>query len=374
MATPNSVNESVIQVMSDVIRDHHFDVICVILIYLRSMKSGRRGFSTDIRRRYSFNRRIPQQVRYINRLLRVSDVACLENLRLDRNAFGRLCIMLRQIGDVVDGYTVSKYVHAVLKAVLKLHRTFWVVPEPVADDCKDHRWKWFKGCVGALDGTYINVQVPNGDKPRYRSRKGQICTNTLAACDRNMRFVYVLAGWGGSAGDARVLRDAVNRENGFRVPIGNYYLCDNGYANCEGFLTPYKSVRYHPREIFNMRHTRARNVIERAFAVLKMRWGILRSASYYPMTIQTQLILACFLLHNYARSSMPVDPLELLEDEEDDDIVTEVESQNVQGNYIESVEPSNAWTHMRDNLAGSMWDETSARSSGDVVRACSVVA
>ncbi|XP_047949468.1 uncharacterized protein LOC125195352 [Salvia hispanica] len=419
MATPNSVNESVIQVMSDVIRDHHFDVICVILIYLRSMKRGRRGFSTDIRRRYSFNPRIPQQVCYINRLLRVSDVACLENLRLDRNAFGRLCIMLRQTGDVVDGryasvdeqvamflgilahhkkvrvvkfehwqsgYIVSKYVHAVLKAVLKLHRTFWVVPEPVADD---HQWKWFKGCVGALDGTYINVQVPNGDKPRYRSRKGQICTNTLAACDHNMRFVYVLAGWEGSAGDARVLPDAVNRENGFRVPIGNYYLCDNGYANCEGFLTPYKSVRYHlqewapgtgtgapqnPREIFNMRHTRARNVIERAFAFLKMRWGILRSASYYPMTIQTQLILACFLLHNYSRSAMPMDPLELLADEEDDDIVTEVESQNVQGNYIESVEPSNAWTHMRDNLAGSMWDETNARSSGDVVRACSVVA
>ena len=82
-----------------------------------------------------------------------------------------------------------------------------------------------QGCVGALDGTYINVQVPNGDKPRYRSRKGQICTNTLAACDHNMRFVYVLAGWEGSAGDARVLPDAVNRENGFRVPIGMNAHC-----------------------------------------------------------------------------------------------------------------------------------------------------
>lgn len=32
------------------------------------------------------------------------------------------------------------------------------------------------------------------------------------------------------------------------VLIGNYYLCDNGYANCEGFLTPFKSVRYHLKE------------------------------------------------------------------------------------------------------------------------------
>lgn len=96
---------------------------------------------------------------------------------MDRNAFGTLCIMLRQTGDVVDGlyvkveeqvamflgilahhkkvrvvkflhwrsgYTVSKYVHAVLRVVIKLHRTFWVVPEVVDDDCEDHRWKWFK--------------------------------------------------------------------------------------------------------------------------------------------------------------------------------------------------------------------------------------
>ncbi|XP_042067358.1 uncharacterized protein LOC121810673 [Salvia splendens] len=199
---------------------------------------------------------------------------------MDTNAFGRLCIMLQQTGDVVDGrwfehwrsgYTVSKYVHVVLRAVIKLHRRFWVVPDAVGDDCEDHRWKWFKGCLGALNGTYINVQVPNADKPRYRSRKGRICTNTLAACDRSTRFVYILAGWEGSAGDARVLRDAVNREYGFKVPR--------------------------------------------------------------------------------------VDPLDALADVYDEDLVAEADDPNVPGEYIDSVEPSNAWTQMRDNLAGSMWDE-----------------
>ncbi|XP_042067424.1 uncharacterized protein LOC121810744 [Salvia splendens] len=383
MASRRAMNEMIIQVMTDIIRDHQFDIICVILIYLRSIRRGRRFSPLDLRKSYSYIRRMPQQVRHMNRLTGVSDVSCLENLRMDRNSFGRLCIMLRQTGDVVDGryvtveeqvamflgilahhkkvrvvkfnhwrsgYTVSKSVHVVLRAVIKLHRTFWVVPEAVDDDCEDHKWKWFKGCLGALDGTYINIQVPSVDKPRYRSRKGQICTNTLAACDRSMRFVYVLAGWEGSAEDARVLRDAVNRENGFKVPRGKYYLCDNGYANCEGFLTPFKSVRYHlkewgpaagapqnPREIFNMRHTRARNVIERAFAVLKMRWGILRSACYYPVKIQTQLILACFLLHNYARTAMPVDPLDQLSDVNDDQIVAESDDPNVEGEYIDSI-------------------------------------
>ena len=35
-----------------------------------------------------------------------------------------------------------------------------------------------------------------------------------------MKFIYVLAGWEGSASDARVLRDAVNRRNGLRIPTG----------------------------------------------------------------------------------------------------------------------------------------------------------
>ena len=76
------------------------------------------------------------------------------------------------------------------------------------------------GCLGALDGTRINVLVSASDKPRYRNRKGQIATNTLVACDRNMQFVYFLPGWEGSAGDSRVLRDAVSRPHGLKVPRG----------------------------------------------------------------------------------------------------------------------------------------------------------
>lgn len=63
------------------------------------------------------------------------------------------------------------------------------------------------------------------DKPRYRSRKGEICTNTLAVCDRNLMFVYILPGWEGSAADSRVLRDAINRNHGLKVPRGIFFSC-----------------------------------------------------------------------------------------------------------------------------------------------------
>jgi hypothetical protein len=38
-----------------------------------------------------------------------------------------------------------------------------------------------------------------------------------------MQFIYVLPGWEGSAHDGRVLRDAISRPDGLRVPQGE--LC-----------------------------------------------------------------------------------------------------------------------------------------------------
>ncbi|KAK3139684.1 hypothetical protein QOZ80_5AG0387870 [Eleusine coracana subsp. coracana] len=43
-------------------------------------------------------------------------------------------------------------------------------------------------------------------------------TNVLGVCAPDMQFIYVLPGWEGSAHDGRVLRDAVSRPNGLRVP------------------------------------------------------------------------------------------------------------------------------------------------------------
>ena len=75
--------------------------------------------------------------------------------------------------------------------------------------------------MGALDGTYIKVNVESIDKPRYRSRKNEIATNVLGVCTLEMQFVYVLSGWEGSTIDGRILRDAINRRNGLKIPQGN---------------------------------------------------------------------------------------------------------------------------------------------------------
>ena len=145
-------------------------------------------------------------------------------------------------------------------------------------------------------------------------------------------------------------------------------MCDNGYANSEGILTPFKGVRYHlkewgpqnqrptsPRELYNMRHTMARNVIERAIAVLKMRWGILRSASVYPIQTQSRLIMACFLLHNFIRGEMRDDPIE--QEMDSDGVGGQPADGNEQdeADYVDTIESTPAWNQKRQDLADFMW-------------------
>nr|GEU61762.1 protein ALP1-like [Tanacetum cinerariifolium] len=81
-----------------------------------------------------------------------------------------------------------------------------------------HANMWSTGCLGALDGTYIKVRVPSDDRKPYRSQKGEICTNVLGVCTRDLMFTYVSVGWEGSAADSRVLRDAISRPNGLKIP------------------------------------------------------------------------------------------------------------------------------------------------------------
>ncbi|KAJ9558021.1 hypothetical protein OSB04_012635 [Centaurea solstitialis] len=243
----------------------------------------------------------------IQRITRESDVNCINELRMDRNAFAMLCDLLKTRGGLLDDGNIT-------------------IEE--------------QGCLGAIDGTYIEVTVPESDKPRYRTRKGHIATNVLGVCTRDLKFVYVLAGWEGSATDSRVLRDAVTRQNGLKVTLGNYYLADAGYINGEGFLAPYRGTRYHLREwedasrapttkeeYFNMKHSHARNIIERCFGIMKKRWAILRSPFFYP-------IRSC----NGKHGESAADALESMNTENDDDF-------EIPPNVPPAPSPSNATSH-----------------------------
>ena len=105
-----------------------------------------------------------------------------------------------------------------------------------------------------------------------------------------------------------------------------------------------------------MKHSLARNIIERCFGILKARWGILRDKSFYPVKTQCRIINACCILHNFCRTEMPNDPIEREyvpsnssdEELEDDELIRHCET-------------NNAWTEWRDKLAKEMWQYYNSR-------------
>ena len=92
-----------------------------------------------------------------------------------------------------------------LSTILSLSGEFIKLPDPSIQPPDDYKWKWFDNALGALDGCHVDVP----DQGRYTNRKQHITTNMLGVVDWNMKFLYVLSGWEGSASDSRVLDDAM---------------------------------------------------------------------------------------------------------------------------------------------------------------------
>ncbi|XP_047060901.1 uncharacterized protein LOC124667687 [Lolium rigidum] len=193
--------------------------------------------------------------------------------------------------------------------------TFSIEHEKVKED---RFWPHFKDAIGAIDGSHVPCSVPAEDVVNHTCRHGYTSQNVLAICDFDMRFTFVVAGWPGSAHDTRILHHALANFSSFPVPPkGKYYLVDSGYPNRIGYLAPFKGSTYHlpefrlrrgralqgKYEIFNFFHSSLRNVIERAFGVLKKKWRILKAMPSFSTRTQKHIILACIALHNFIRDS-----------------------------------------------------------------------
>ena len=79
---------------------------------------------------------------------------------------------------------------------------------------------FFDGCIGAMDGTHIDVIVDKEIRDDHINRKGRPTQNVVAVCDFDMRFMYVGAGTEGSTHDMRVKRKAEADESFPHPPSG----------------------------------------------------------------------------------------------------------------------------------------------------------
>ncbi|XP_038692514.1 protein ALP1-like [Tripterygium wilfordii] len=189
-----------------------------------------------------------QGAKWVAEILHGHPDRCYQTFRMKKEIFGDLCYQLRdkymlrtsnyvQIPEMVgmflfilghcagnilvqecfqhSGETVSRMFHEVLHSVYLLsldiikprENQFEEIPVKIRSGSK---YNPFKNCVGAIDGTHIPAVIPKSDRGRFIGRKGTTTQNVMAACDFDMLYIFVSAGWEGSAHDARVFQDAIS--------------------------------------------------------------------------------------------------------------------------------------------------------------------
>lgn len=77
------------------------------------------------------------------------------------------------------------------------------------------------------------MKVPRAEAARYRGRKDFPTQNVFAACDFNMKFTYVLAGWEGTTFDSRILKDALSREDPANAQSGQSTAITPNFSKIE---------------------------------------------------------------------------------------------------------------------------------------------
>ncbi|HEV7737059.1 MAG TPA: transposase family protein [Chlamydiales bacterium] len=113
-----------------------------------------------------------------------------------------------------------------------------------------------------------------------------------------------------------------------------------------------------PKELFNLRHSQCRNVIEQIFGVVKSRFKMFREPNDFPIHTQGQIASAICILHNFIRIH---DPNDMDEDEESTQQENGGREHGIsrdtsQIRGISRRELQEAEKH-RDNMANAMWQQ-----------------
>ncbi|KAJ8367962.1 hypothetical protein SKAU_G00079900 [Synaphobranchus kaupii] len=204
--------------------------------------------------------------------------------------------------------TVHNIIHRVAEEILAIQRQVILLPgneleEIGAGFARLAHSAAFSTAVGAIDGCQVRVKPPHTDSQCYLNRKLFFSIQLQAVCDHTGKFLDIFVGYTGSVHDSRVLRNSPLYVEQLYPPEGYCILGDGGYPCLElpiCILTPYREpVRSPVAARFNTHHSRARNVVERSFGMLKTRWRtIFLKALEVKPTFAPKVIACCAILHN----------------------------------------------------------------------------
>ncbi|XP_062581522.1 putative nuclease HARBI1 [Saccostrea cucullata] len=167
-----------------------------------------------------------------------------------------------------------------------------------------HNIARFPNVVEAIDGTLIPIKgMSTEDEHIYVSRKNFHALNIQGVVDAEMRFLNINCRFPGSAHDAYIMSNSTIPDIMANLPEGGWLLGDSGYPLKDFLMTPFNNPSTPTEERYNRAHCQTRNVVERAFGVLKSRFRCLhKSGGCLPFkpTKCAIIIETCCRLHNKA--------------------------------------------------------------------------
>lgn len=230
------------------------------------------------------------------------------------------------------------------------------------------------GVFGAIDGTHVLIRVRSVWTDVFRNRHNDISTNVMILCNFQyiyfncrQEILYVGSGYPGSYHDSPIFSFSPLKNILDKMPNGKFVLADAGYALGKRVLTPFRRTRYHlkewshdngpqnDKELYNLRHSKLRNVIERVNGVLKRRWRLLRYGNEsLNFRFISDCIVCCCLLHNVLTRKNDLDDLDDFIEDENQKVISEDADEYIgtQEKKNETFKFCNQW---RNTIAATMW-------------------
>lgn len=212
------------------------------------------------------------------------------------------------VGDFigVSTSTVCRVLRRVSIAICQLRPDFIRMPST------DDEWKAichaffkiakFPRVIGAIDCTHVKIQSPGGNEAEnYRNRKGWFSINVQCITSADLKITNILARWPGATHDQTIFNNSRVKMELERQRYGDFIILgDSGYRNTQYLATPLLNCSSPVEILYNESQIRTRNLIERAFGVLKRRFPVLSTGIRVRINTTLAIIVSCAILHNIA--------------------------------------------------------------------------
>ncbi|XP_025018167.1 putative nuclease HARBI1 [Tetranychus urticae] len=197
--------------------------------------------------------------------------------------------------------TISRIVLKVSTVLARKLPQFIVFPSPT-EEAKLHsgfsKIAGFPGVIGVVDGTHIKVKVPKDLHERFRNRKNEITVNCQVVFDHNMKFLHINARWPGSTHDSRIFKHSEPYYVLESQSYTGHLLGDSAYPCKTYLMTPLSDPNTLAEMIYQKKHIKTRNLVERSIGAWKRRFYCLNDLRL-KFTTSLTVILATAVLWNF---------------------------------------------------------------------------